>query len=485
MRRPEPATVASMPEPADMMAEVVRSAAEDSGAPDAVLRRLGSIQVVRLLSWRYGNPALAVAERLGLDVADLAVSANGGNSPQMLINQAALSISRGELDAAAVVGAEANRTRLMARAQGVEPHWSHQADDVAEPRHAGVERPGSSETETSVGMAMPVQVYPLFENALRAAAGESIAEHQARIAGLWSRFSQVAATNPYAWTPVARTADEIATPGPDNRMIAFPYPKLMNANFQTDQAAAVLVMSAEAAEAAGVPRDRWVFLRAGADAADHWFVSQRQDLSSSPAIRIAGQAALHAAGVGADDVAHVDLYSCFPAAVQIAAAELGFGLDEADRPLTVTGGLAYAGGPWNNYVTHSVATLCSALRRDPGSVGLATALGWYVTKHAFGVYSTEPGPRGFAWSSPQAEVDSLPSRQAVTGVAATSAVETYTVLYDRDGSRTAGLVTSLLPDGTRALARVADPSALEAMTEHEACGAPVTLSEDGTATVKI
>src|SRR5205807_3338043 len=152
------------------------------------------------------------------------------------------------------------------------------------------------------------------------------------------------------------------------------------------------------------------FIHAGADGHDHWFVSERADLRSSPAIRASGKAVLELSGKTIDDVAHVDLYSCFPSAVQIAASELGLGLDDADRPLTVTGGLTFAGGPGNNYATHAIATMVGRLRADPGSHGLVTALGWFATQHAMGVYSTTPMSGSFRRRSPQAEVDALPRR---------------------------------------------------------------------------
>ena len=205
------------------------------------------------------------------------------------------------------------------------------------------------------GVILPVHAYPLFENALRAAEGWTLEEHAARIGALWSRFSEVAAENPDAWIRTPRTADEIVHPGPGNRMVSFPYPKLCTANMQVDQGAASIVCSVEAARAAGVPEERWVFPLAGADGNDHWFISQRPELHRSPAIRYAGAAALEQAGLGIDDVASVDLYSCFPVAVQIAARELGLASDDPTRPLTLTGGLTFGGGPGNNYTAHGIA----------------------------------------------------------------------------------------------------------------------------------
>jgi acetyl-CoA C-acetyltransferase len=224
-----------------------------------------------------------------------------------------------------------------------------------------------------------------------------------------------------------------------------------------------------------VPEEKWVFPWSGADAHDHWFVSERENLHSSPAIRLAGAAALSTAGIDIDDVAHVDVYSCFPSAVQIGAAELGLGLDEPDRPLTVTGGLSFAGGPGNNYVTHSIAAMVDTLRADPGSFGLCTALGWYITKHAVGVYSTEPPPNGFGYDRPQAEVDALPRREAAAEYEGPVTVESYTVMHERDGEPAMAIVACLLPDGRRTWANTNEPGLMKSMTLEEFVGRPATI----------
>jgi len=218
-----------------------------------------------------------------------------------------------------------------------------------------------------------------------------------------------------------------------------------------------------------------VFVRSGAEAHDHWFVTERADFHSSPAIRLSGQRALELDGSDIDDVAHVDLYSCFPAPVQIGAAELGLGLDEADRPLTVTGGLGFGGGPGNNYVSHSIASMCDVLRRDPGSLGLVTALGWYITKHAIGLYSTLPPERGFRWESVQDAVDQLPRREVVMDAEGSAVIETYTVMHERDGSPSMAIVVAALPDGTRAVANISDPDSMSDLTVSEGCGRSLRL----------
>ena len=461
-----------------MMVEALRLAADDSGG-DGLLEKADSVRVAAVLSWRYTDPGAIVATRLGISPKQTVVTTTGGNSPQMLLNDTALAIQRGDVDVALMAGAEAMYTRYRARKVKAHLDWEQQPPDVQPTQVLGDDRPGVSDIEMSWSIMLPIQVYPVFENALRAAADESIEEHQQKIAALWSRFSAVAARNTHAWFPEERTVEEIATVTAENRWIGFPYTKAMNANLDTDQSAALIVCSVEAARAAGVPEEKWVFPWSGADAHDHWFVSERDNLHSSPAIRSAGQSALSLAGVGIDDVAHVDLYSCFPSAVQIGAAELGLGLDEPDRPLTVTGGLSFAGGPGNNYVTHSIAAMVDVLRADPGSLGVCTALGWYVTKHSVGIYSTEPPPNGFRHDRPQQEVDATPRREPVGDYEGPVTIEAYTVMHERDGEPAMGIVAGLLPDGHRTWANTIEPGLMKSMTLEEFVGRPATVKPGG------
>lgn len=478
-RHPDPGSdLSTLTEPVDMMAEVLRLAALDSGGA-RLLESASSLRVVSPLSWRYQNAVALLADRLGIRPREELLTTTGGNSPQMLVNDACRAIARGEHDIVLVAGAEAMYTRRIARGRGGGERlsWSEQSADIGEPRMIGTDKPGMHDLEAAASLLLPVHFYPLFENALRAAAGEGIDEHQSRVARLWSVFSEVASRNPHAWSRRALSPREIETPSQDNRMIAFPYPKLMTANIQTDQAAALVICSAEAARSAGVPSDRWVFPLSGAEANDHWYVSNRADLHSSPAIAATGRAALGLAAADIDDVAHIDLYSCFPSSVEISAAELGLPLDDRARPLTVTGGLGFAGGPGNNYVTHSIAAMVDVLRGDPGSLGLVTALGWFATKHSVGLYSTSPSAEGYRYSSPQEEVDALPSRAVVPNYEGTAVVETYTVTYERDGSASLGLVACLVGDGSRAWGQVRDPGLLGEMTTVEQCGRKARMSD--------
>lgn len=469
MRKPK-GSAAGLPAPHQMMAEAVRLAAEDSGAGSALLQRIDSMRAVESLSWRAPDPASLIAGELGIAPAERLRSATGGNSPQMLLNDAAAAIQRGDLDVVAITGAEAMYTRRIARQAGEELHWPRQDDSAAAgSRVLGSDRFGSHDAEMARGLAAPIQVYPVFECAIRAASGASVDDHQVKISELLARFAAVAAENPNAWTREPRTAEKIRTVAPDNRMICHPYTLRMNANMQVDQAAALIVCSVDAARAAGVSEDNWVFPLAGADANDHWFVSHRENLHSSPAIRACADAALGLARVGVDDIAYIDLYSCFTSAVQMGADAFGLPLF-GDRQLTVTGGLSYAGGPGNNYVTHSIATMVERLRRDPGATGLVTALGWYATKHAVGLYSTTPPDGGFRSATPQDAVDQLPSREVLPEWDGDATVEAYTVVHDRDGQPQTGIVALLTDAGARTWANTTEPGVMKALTIEDFAG---------------
>jgi acetyl-CoA C-acetyltransferase len=494
---PDPKTApADRPEPVELMARALRAAAEDAGdvkpgaataAGDALLRRADSIRVVVPFGWRSVNPSLLVAQKLGFEAdaapRELVLSAVGGNTPQALLHDACRSIARGDLHIVLVTGGEAMYTRAASRRDpATSPlNWASQPiDGTPEPIVFGADRPPATDLEVARGIVMPIAAYPLFENAWRGANGWTMAEHSARIGSLWSRFSEVASTNPYAWLPTPRTAEEITTPSPANRMVSFPYTKLCTANLQVDQGAAYIVCSVEAARAAGVPEERWVFPLSGAEAHDHWFISHRPELHRSPAIRLAGRAALELAGVGTGDLGPVDLYSCFPAVVQMAAHELGLPIDDPERSLTLTGGLTFGGGPGNNYTSHGIAQLVGALRAEPGTVGLATGLGWYATKHSIGVYASRPPARGgFAWRDVQPAVDLLPQCTVDSDATGPVRIETYTVTFDREGRPERGIVACRTAADHRAWGTITDVDTLTSLCAEEGIGRTGTLRADG------
>lgn len=467
-------------EPVELMIRAARLAGEDAGVPDA-LRAVDAVRVISTLSWRYRDPGALVAQHLGASPADTAYTVVGGNYVQTVVNQTALDIAASRADLVLVTGGEAWRTRSAARKAGGSPEWTLQGEDVPEARPIGVNHPLSHDLEVQRGIFLPIQMYPLMDISLRHALGLSVEEHRARICGLWSRFSDVAAKNPNAWIQRSYTTDELLATGVDNRMVCWPYPKLLNSNNNVEQGAALLLCSVERAEALGVPRDRWVFLHSGADATDHWFVSERWELHESPAMRLAGGGALELAGFEAGALDHVDLYSCFPAAVQMAARELGL---DIERPLTVTGGMSFAGGPWNNYAMHAVATMADVLRSEPGTIGLTTANGGYTTKHAFGVWSTDPPAAGvFRHHDAQADVDALPRRTVDGDHVGPVAIEAYTVVHDRDGAAEKALLALRTPSDGRTWGSSGEPELLVALEAGDLVGTAASIDADGVVTV--
>ena len=227
------------------------------------------------------------------------------------------------------------------------------------------------------------------------------------------------------------------------------------------------------ASSLGIPRDKWIYPWAGSDAQDHYYLSNRDNFYSSPAIRFAGNRCLEMAGVNAEDLDMVDVYSCFPVAVQVASRELNL---DTTKPLTVTGGLTWAGGPLNNYVMHSIVRMAQLLREKQGQKGLITANGGYITKHAFGVYSSEPPSQPYQYADVQQQVDNTFKREVTIGHAGEGIVEGYSVVYGASGLEKA-FVATRLADERRAWGGCQDQDVLQSMTKEEFCGRKVKLAD--------
>ncbi|WP_419865349.1 acetyl-CoA acetyltransferase [Candidatus Poriferisodalis sp.] len=455
-------------EPVAMMAEALAAAAHDAGAPGLTSRATHTWVVKG--AWPYSDPAALLNERFGAS-GKTGLSTDGGNVPQSLVNMACSRIAAGEADVVLIAGAEGIWSRRRARRADQRIPYTAQTDKVPD-EVLGVDVVMNNKVEVERGLRDPINLYPMFESAFRASRGETHDQHRDRVAAMWEKFNRAAVANPYAWVRTPMTAEEIREPSPSNRFIGFPYTKCMNSNWDLDLAAALIVCSAEAAASAGVPRDRWLFPHAGTDGRDTDFVSNRGDLHGSPAIRVAGRRVMELAGVGVDDIDYVDLYSCFPSAVQISATELGLDLD---RDLTLTGGLTFAGGPLNNYVGHSIATMAGQLREEPGSVGLCSANGGYLTKHAFGIYSTTPPEGGFRHQNCQDEIDQFPSVDLDADYTGDAAIEAYTVMHGREAPEVA-LAAVRTPNG-RQWARSTDPELMVEMTQTEFIGTDVVVRD--------
>ncbi len=437
-------------DPGGLMIAALKRADEDAGG--GWLARCDSLALVSQLSFPHLNPlADAVAEGIGASPAHRFQTAlPNGDSPILLLNRAANRIGAGESTICAIAGGEALRTAAhLARAKAAAEGSDHKPDalrDAAHRRKVGYRQ--------SYGLTVPVDVYPLYENAGRAAYGQTFTEAQGESAEIWARFSQVAAANPSAWLRNAVEAQDIASPSPDNRPIAHPYTKLMVANASVNQGAGFIVTSLAEARRCGVAEDRLVYVGYGAAAHEAEDFLARNRFDASPSMAVSLERALALNGVTTGDIDHAELYSCFPCVPKMARRVIGW---PVERPATVFGGLTFGGGPIGNYMSHAVACMVDKLRAEPGT-GLLFANGGYATHNHTIVLTSKPNP---AVAFPQdfdfqAEADAargeVPELDQDYEGAAT--IESFTVHYGRDGAPRLGTIVARTPQGNRTLAAV-------------------------------
>lgn len=446
-------------EPLALMAAALREADVDAGG--GFLARIGSLDVVNQLSWRYADAAGELCARLGIAPARAVYGPVGGESPVRYLHEAAIRIARGEAQVCAVVGAEAQWSVNKARAAGLDLPWTPKPP--ADGRGPRIE---VHPLALKLGVFLPVSVYPFYENAAAHHWGQTPRQALAESGKLWSAYAAVAAGQPNAWIKTAFTPEQITTPRPDNRPIAWPYTKLMVANMQVNQGAAVILTSLAAARAAGVPDERLVFVWGGAAAREPGDYLQRDHYHGS----VAQDAVLEAVKGMAEGFDALELYSCFPCVPKMARRTLGL---PADVTPTVTGGLTFFGAPMNDYMTHAAVAMTRRLRE--GGTGLLYGQGEFVTKHHGLVLADRPAPEGARSLEAISVQDIADARRGpvpafVEDAAGQAVLETATVLYDRDGAPTHGVVIVRTANGTRALARVpADDSAtLAALTDPDA-----------------
>ncbi len=465
-------------DPLAMLERVAKTAAQSAGLPAGALADLDSIGIVSILAWQVANAPDLLAERLGAQPGRKVQTVLGGEMGCRLINELATEIAAGRSKMALAAGC--NNVRTLRKARDAKCRLDWPSGGQGELETLGADSVGTSELENRYGLQLPPSIYPIFGNALRAHQGLSLDAHRKVMGAMMSDFTRVAAGNPHAWFPVERQADDITSATASNRMVAFPYTKYLNAILETDQGAAVLVISAAEARRRGIPEDRWVYWRGGSNKnEDVWFFSQRPRLYASEGMRGSAQGALRAAGLGLEDVDHFDFYSCFPSAVEVACEMMGLAPDDP-RGFTVTGGLPYAGGPGNNYTLHSMAAMVDRLRAPAASeseVGLVTGNGWYLTKHSATVLSREGPQAAPAAGEPVESTNAEQAFPVLEEARGNAKVDGYTVLYARDGTPETGVVIARLESGERFLAHTPpDRDLLETFVAREQVGAEGSVS---------
>lgn len=470
--QPKQATPPFM-DPLDMMVEAARRAGAAAGS--GALAAIDTLLVVRAQSRVLQDPGGAVARRLGIRPPRIQVSGIGGQVPQQFVNQAAGMLARGEAESVLICGAETYYPRDAQAVRGEQALIQGIPGDYGEEDSVG-----SSPLEQAHGLTLPIHGFPLFEVALWAESGLPLEQWLARVGGMWAGFSEVAARHPNAWTRAPLTAARITTPAPDNRPICFPYTKRMVSLVMADIGAAVILTTdrhaATQRDGAGQP----VYFLGGAFAKDRQrFMIQKGAYTRSPALEQAADLAQRRAGRRVADIEAFDLYSCFPCAVTIARRRLG--LPDGDpRPLTLTGGLGFFGGPGSNYALHGIATMAEAIAAGRYRSGMTTALGWFMHKYAIGVYSATPRDVDLSAhdledaAHPEAGDGPVPLTDEATG---RGRIETYTILYDRDQQPVRSLIFGRTDRGLRFVANGPHAAAAyDALTRENQVGRTVRLS---------
>jgi acetyl-CoA C-acetyltransferase len=453
-----------------LMELALERAAEDAGSR-ALLARADSVRAPRGF-WSYPDPCRRLAERFGASGVRTEI-AEFGVLQTTLLGRAAADIAAGRADVVLLTGGEARRRMLRARAAGVDAPVAQQAavapDSLLRP-HA----PILSAREVRAGLAMPVVQYAMLENALRAAEGISLEEHRHQLAALWAGLSEQVTGNPDAWTPKPVSAAAIRDES-RNPMLCFPYGKLHCSQWNVDQAAGLIFCSVATARALGLPEKRWIFPLAVADANHMVPYTERRELHRCAGFARAGERAFQRAQRDLSSVSHRELYSCFPSAVRVQLRELEI---RDQRPFSVTGGMAFAGGPVNNFVLQALVRLAHLLRETPGGTGLLTAVSGMLAKQGVSLWSSQPGSAPFGHDDvSEATAQGTLAAPFDDAAEGTGQIATYTVSYQNGAPKRVSLLADF-EDGRRTLASSEEPGPLASAVREELCGRAVRISAD-------
>ena len=458
-------------EPLDLMEEALRRAADDAGSK-ALLERVDSIWAPRGF-WAYSNPGKILADRFGARGVRTIV-AEIGILQTSLLGRAARSIAEGEAEIVMIVGAEArDRASRLAR-QGLEVPLTEQMDsqpnETLSP-HAEI----MGQFEIDLGLITPIIQYAIIDNALRFHEGQSMSDHRAELGTLWGAFNRVAVDNPDAWNRTPMSPKEIVTGTAANRMFSVPYTKSLVSQWNVNQAGGLILCTLEKARGLGLDESRFVYPLAVVDSEHMVTLSERRDLWRSPGFELAGRRAFDHVGRGAEEIEHLEFYSCFPAAVRVQQREFGVPLD---RQVTQTGGMTFGGGPLNNFVIQAWVKMVERMRADPGSHGLVTAISGLITKQGVSVLGPEPS-RSFVYDNVTEAAERAWVKTEVDREARGRAtISGYTVSHNKSAANGVVIVADF--DETRRTLRVVDdPEMMDLGAREELCGREVELLADG------
>jgi len=457
--------------PLGLIEKAVQRAEEDSCVKE-LIRQTDTICLVNILSHPYDDPLSELISRIDIRPKHKAYTWVGATAPQWFVNQTAEKIISGETRLALICGGEAFHSRkIAAKVKGGKfQQWDFLPK---KPWMAGDLRDPLTALEMKYGLMLPIHIYPLFENALRHHENLSIKKQREELGEFCTGFSAIAAENQFSWFQIPKTSNEITEITNTNRMISFPYTRSMCSIMQVDQSAALFMTDEQTAEELGVPQDKWVYHIGAGDASDIWYVSERKNFFSSPSAKVATDMAMEQACVVLREIEHFDLYSCFPSATRIVRNMMGIQKNDP-RPLTVTGGMPYFGGPGNNYSLHAICKITELLRNDKEKLGMVHALSWFISKHSVGIYSgkrKQTNRTPITTNNYKAEPDKIKGPLMAENAFGEAVIETYSVFHNREGTPENAVIIGRLDNGSRFLANAApDKDMLNAMLEHECIG---------------
>jgi acetyl-CoA C-acetyltransferase len=455
----------------ELMAAAATAAGEDAGNV-SVLREVRRILLPRG-TWELTAPGGHVARQIGAAEAHC-VRAALGIPQQSLVNDALGSIMRGDVDAAMVVGGEARKRDVVARRGGVDLPPVDESD-LAPDEEWPLDRVSElmADAERDARVVLPIQQYALMENALGHAEGRTLEQLRDDVSRLYEAWDAVAAKNPRAAFGAGRSAELLRTPSERNRPIAFPYNKWHVTQMNVDQSVALLFCSFDRARELGIEPERCVFPHVSVESTLAVSLSCRRAMHAWPAMGELGKAAAARLGRPLTDIEHVELYSCFPVAVRVQQRELGLAVDGVQ---TITGGMAFAGGPLNSFVLHEIGEMAVHLREHPGQLGLVGAVSGLLTKPGLSAWSTAPPEEApLVADLRDRAAAATETVESVAGYEGAATIATYTVEYEGMTATKVDVIADT-PDGTRCVA-VSDDAELAAKATRESIiGAPIQVN---------
>ncbi|KIW15973.1 hypothetical protein PV08_06023 [Exophiala spinifera] len=480
-------------EPLRLILDSIRNALEDTGLAEEkqkfLQKAIDSIDVVRTWTWPYDDLPGDIARNLAVDPRHKFYTEHGGNNPAKLFDDAARRISNGQTKVAVVTGGEAlaSLTACAAAKQLPPAGWTKTKESVTSVFKA-TGRDQQADLGQVQGITDPIQIYPLYENGLRAHRKQSLRDNHNESATLYADFAKVAEHQPYAWNygKPAKSKEEIGTVTKRNRMICLPYPLLMNAFNTVNLAGACILTSTTYAEELGIPKTKWIYALGGAGTQDSTNFWERPNYYSSPSIERSLDSALEVSGLDKSDIDLYDFYSCFPIVPKLAAAHLKLPITGGAQALTLLGGLTSFGGAGNNYSMHAITEMTRQLRQGKGRNGLILANGGWVTYQHVLCLSTMRRRGGTAYPDhaplpdhvtdvpiPQVDIKVEGDQEAV--------IETYTVEFNRDNTPREAYVVGRLRNGHRFVANEGDKETLVQLssTTTEPIGRTGRVYNDG------